>query len=89
MARALLVAHENVLDLVLLEKLIVDRKDRTARIAEDMLYAVILQRLHHHLRAAHLAPAGVTFCVTHRSLPVFAYRAKGRLSVLRAIKKAP
>ncbi len=37
MARALLVADENVLDLVLLENRVVNRKDRAARIAENVL----------------------------------------------------
>ncbi len=35
-ARALLVAHEDVLDIVLLEDLVVDRKNRAARIAEEV-----------------------------------------------------
>src|SRR4029453_16890146 len=40
---ALLVAHENVLDLVLLEELVVDVEDRAARIAEDVLDALFLE----------------------------------------------
>jgi hypothetical protein len=55
MARALLVAHENVLDVVLLEELVIDRKHGAARIAEQMLDAIVLQRLHDHLGAGHLA----------------------------------
>ena len=41
--RALLVAHEDVLDLVLLEELVVDVEDRAARIAEDVLDAFFLE----------------------------------------------
>ena len=40
---ALLVPHEHVLDLVLLEDLVVDVEDRTARIAEDVLDAFFLE----------------------------------------------
>ena len=61
MAGALLVAHEDVLDVVLLEQLVIDRKDRAARIAEQVQDAVVLQRLHHHLRAGHLS------CISRRS----------------------
>ena len=43
MDRALLVAHQDVLDLVLLEELVVDVEDRAARIAEDVLDALFLQ----------------------------------------------
>src|ERR1700741_3155707 len=41
-AGALLVPDQNVLDLVLLEDLVIDRKHRAARIAEDVLDAVVL-----------------------------------------------
>jgi hypothetical protein len=41
--RALLVADEHVLDLVLLEELVVDVEDRAARIAEDVLDALFLE----------------------------------------------
>ena len=40
---ALLVPHEDVLDLVLLEELVVDVEDRAARIAEDVLDAFFLE----------------------------------------------
>ncbi len=43
MDRALLVAHQDVLDLVLLEQLVVDVEDRAARIAEDVLDVLFLQ----------------------------------------------
>ena len=52
--RALLVAHENVAELVLMEDRVVDRQDRAARIAEDHLDALVLQRLDDHLRAGHV-----------------------------------
>ena len=42
MARALLVAHENVLDIVLLEQLVIDRQHRAAGIAEEVLDAIVL-----------------------------------------------
>ena len=61
MAGALLVAHEDVLDVVLLEELVIDRQHRAARIAEQVLDAIVLQRLHHHFGARHLAPS-VSFC---------------------------
>ena len=52
-AGALLVADEDVLDVVLLEDLVIDRQDRAARIAEDMLDAIVLQRLQNDFRARH------------------------------------
>ena len=57
---ALLVAHEDVLDAILLEQLVVDRQDGTARIAENMLDALIGESLKHHLGARH--------CARHRIL---------------------
>src|SRR6185437_16042287 len=52
--RPLLVAHEDMTKLVLVEDGVVDRKHRTARIAKDHLDALVLQRLDDHLRAGHL-----------------------------------
>ena len=54
MDRALFVAHQNVLDVVLLENLVIDRKDSAARIAEYRIHALILQSLNHHFRTGHL-----------------------------------
>ena len=54
MRRALLVAHENVADLVLMEDRVVDRQHRAAGIAEDELDALIFQRLDHHFGAGHV-----------------------------------
>ncbi len=55
MAGAGLVTHEDVAHVLLLEDLVVDRQDRSAGIPEDGIDAVVLQRLDHHLRAAHAA----------------------------------
>ena len=54
MRGALLVAHENVLDLLLLEDLVIDRQDRAAGIAENVLDALVGQRLDHDFGAGHL-----------------------------------
>ncbi len=51
---ALLVPHQDVLDLLLLEERIVDRQYRTARIAEQVFDPLVGERLDHHLRAGHL-----------------------------------
>jgi hypothetical protein len=66
-AGALLVAHEDVLDVVLLEDLVIDRQDGAARIAENMFYAVVSQRLQDNFGARHLV-----FCSAHR-IPVRLY----------------
>ncbi len=53
--RALLVAHQDVADAVLrLEQRVVDRQHRAAGIAEDVLHALIGERLDHHFGAGHL-----------------------------------
>src|SRR5262249_47572291 len=54
MNRPLLVAHEDVADLFLVEERVVNRQDRSARIAENILYALVGQRLDHHFGARHL-----------------------------------
>ena len=51
--RALLVTNEDVLHLVLVEERIVDRKDRAARIPEDMLDSLVLQGADHHFGSRH------------------------------------
>ena len=53
MDRALLVADQHVLDLVLVEQRIVDRQHRAARIAEEVLDPLVLQGADHHLGAGH------------------------------------
>jgi hypothetical protein len=50
---ALLVAHQDVLDLLLMEKRVVDRQHRPARIPEDVLDPLILQGADHHVRPGH------------------------------------
>ncbi len=59
MHRALLVAHQDVLHLVLLEYGVVDRQHGAAGIAENVLDALIGKRRYHHFCAGHLS---------HRSL---------------------
>ena len=53
-AGALLVPDQDVLDLALLENLVIDRKHRAARIAEDVLHAMIDQRADDHRGSRHL-----------------------------------
>ena len=52
--RAALLAHQHVLDLLLLEQLVVDRQHGAAGIAEDVLDTLVGQRPDHHLGARHL-----------------------------------
>ena len=53
--RALLVAHQDVADPILrLEQRVIDRQHRAAGIAEDVLHALIGERLDHHFGAGHL-----------------------------------
>src|SRR5690606_24265711 len=47
----LLMAHEDVLDLCLLEELVVDVQYGTARVAENVVHALLLQASHHDLCA--------------------------------------
>ena len=53
-AGALLVPHQDVLDVALLENLVIDRQHRAAGIAEDVLDAMIDQRADDHRCAGHL-----------------------------------
>ena len=53
MHRALLVTDEDVAHLVLVEERIVDRKDRAARITEDMVDSLVLQGSDHHFGSRH------------------------------------
>ena len=70
MAGALLVADEDVLDLVLLDDLVIDRQDGAAGIAEDMLDALIDQGLDDHFGARHLqAIVAVRSDTTRMMLP--------------------
>ena len=56
--RALLVPHQDVLHLVLREQRVVDRQHRAARIAEQVLHALVGERLDHHFGAGHFACHG-------------------------------
>jgi hypothetical protein len=58
MRGALLVAHQDVAQLFLMEKRVIDRQHGSAGIAEDMLDALVFQRAHHHLGACHLLQHG-------------------------------
>ena len=55
---ALLVAHQDVAHLVLVEQRVVDRQHGAAGIAEHVLDALVGERLDHHLGAGHPHPAG-------------------------------
>ena len=68
-AGALLVPHQNVLDVGLLIELVIDWKYRTARIAENVLDAVVLHGAHDHGCAGHLVGV-VTFGIAHGWLRV-------------------
>jgi hypothetical protein len=54
MACALLVTHQDVADLLLLEKLVIDRQDRAARLAENRVDAMLVQCMDYHFGACHL-----------------------------------
>ena len=54
MGRALFMAHEHVVDEILLEDGVVDRQHGTARIPEDCFNALILQGLDDHFGPGHL-----------------------------------
>ena len=70
MAGALLVAHQDVLDLVLLEDLVINRKHGATRISEDMLDAVVLQRPEYDLRSRHpIAICRLIVRARHFSVP--------------------
>ena len=53
--RALLVADQNMLHLVLLENLVVDRQHRPSGVAEHMLHPLVGQRLQNNLSTRHFA----------------------------------
>ena len=53
--RALLVAHQDVLQTILLEQLVVDRKHGAAGVAENVVDPLVGQNLQHHLGASHCA----------------------------------
>lgn len=69
MAGALLMADENVLDIVLLEDLVVDRQHCATRIAEDVLDAIVPQRLEDDLRSRHPIACCLIVRARHVSFP--------------------
>ena len=76
-ARALLVADQDVLNLLLLEDLVIDRQHGAAGIAEQMLHAVIRERAHDHGSAGHLVgqiSRILGLCVTHGRLRMRPWR---------------
>jgi hypothetical protein len=77
---ALLVADEDVLDLVLMEERVVDRQHGPARIAEHVFDALVLQGPHHHLGAGHR--------LDHRPAPFLIGPSSGRRRK-KATKKGP
>src|SRR6185369_15598728 len=87
MARALLVPHQDVLDLALLENLVIDRKHRAARIAEEMLHAVIDQRANDHRGSRHLVR--IVALVAHWLAPDALFRGADFVGLVWEIKKGP
>ena len=65
MHSTLLVPHQDVLDLLLLEQGVVDRQHGAAGIAEDVLDPLIGQRLDHHFRPGHF----FAYRQLHRATP--------------------
>jgi len=51
MYRGLFVAHQHVLEFILLENSVVDIEDCAARITEDVLDALFRETTHHYLSA--------------------------------------
>ena len=54
MGRALFVADENMLNIFLLEQFVINRQHSATRIAENMLHAIIAQRLQDDLSTVYL-----------------------------------
>jgi len=50
---ALLVAHQDVLELGVIGQALIDRQVRPAGVAEDEVDALLLQRLQHQVRSGH------------------------------------
>ena len=51
MRGGLLVAHQNVIDFVLLEQRVINVQYRAPGIPEDVLHSLVLQSADHHFRA--------------------------------------
>ena len=61
MHRALLVTHQDMLDLLLIEQCVVDRQHRAAGITKNVLDALIGERRDHHFRAGHFRHGQLRF----------------------------
>ena len=61
MAGALLVTDEDMLDIVLLDDLVIDRQDGAAGITEDVLDALVFQGPDDHFRAGHFDAVRLPF----------------------------
>ncbi len=79
--RALFVAHEDVADLVLLEQLVIDRQNRSARIAEHCVHALVAQGLDDDLGAGHVTG--------HVFSPILSRRVRDAIDPGSGHKKAP
>src|SRR6185437_8883350 len=86
MTGALLVPHQDMLDLALLEQFVIDRKHRPAGITEDVLDAMIDQRAHDHGCARHLV--GVAL-VAHGLAPDALLSAAFSVASFEKIKRGP
>ena len=77
MHRALLMAHQDVANLVLLEKRVVNRQHRAAGIAEDVFDSLIGKRFDHHVCAGHFLCHGLlqNLSAPNRVLQCTAFRA--------------
>jgi hypothetical protein len=62
-------AHEDVLDILLLEDLVIDRQDGTAGIAEDVLDTIVLQRAENDFRSRHPVVCRLIVRARHVSVP--------------------
>ena len=76
MTRTLFVPDQNVVDLVLLEEFIINRKHCATRISENIGYPLINECLDDHLGTSHFTSlrwSAVTILLVcfHRSLPVY------------------
>jgi hypothetical protein len=83
-------AHEDMLDLFLLEDLVIDRKNRTAGIAEDVLDTIILQRAENDFRSRHSIAVRLIVRARHVSVPFDAEELRFvPEALISGIKKGP
>ena len=71
MHRALFMPHQHMNELIVLEKCVIDRQYRAARIAEDVLDAVVLEGADDDLRSAQFDVVCSLHCdlLIHGALP--------------------